>query len=84
MVPHMKSKSPITIDSDLLPLVTPGEILEEEFLQSYLVLENVTEIFTEDGSASLGYLKNIPGILIVCALISLGLIPRMWRARRRR
>jgi addiction module HigA family antidote len=35
MVPHMKSKSPITIDSELLPLVTPGEILQDEFLEPF-------------------------------------------------
>jgi addiction module HigA family antidote len=33
MVPHMTSKSSITIDHELLPLVTPGEILLEEFLE---------------------------------------------------
>jgi addiction module HigA family antidote len=33
MVPHMTSKSSITIDRELLPLVTPGEILLEEFLE---------------------------------------------------
>jgi addiction module HigA family antidote len=31
----MKLKSPITIDSELLPLVTPGEILQEEFLEPF-------------------------------------------------
>lgn len=29
----MKSKLPTTIDSSLLPLVSPGEILQEKFLQ---------------------------------------------------
>ena len=29
----MKSKSPITINRELLPLVKPGEILQEEFME---------------------------------------------------
>jgi addiction module HigA family antidote len=31
----MKLKSPIITDSELLPLVTPGEILQEEFLEPF-------------------------------------------------
>jgi addiction module HigA family antidote len=40
MVPHMKLKSPIIIESELLPLVTPGEILHEEFLRPFRLTAN--------------------------------------------
>lgn len=43
---------------------------EDGFLQPYLVLENVSEVLTPDGSSSLGYLKSIPGITGKCAPVA--------------
>jgi hypothetical protein len=43
---------------------------EDGFLQPYLMLENVSEVLTPDGSSSLGYLKSIPGIAATCAPVA--------------
>ena len=65
---------------DAVPDITDNQVMVITVAPT-LAAQEVEQLVTFPVEQSM---VSIPGILLVCALISLGLIPRLWRGRRRR